>query len=51
MNQAFINIIKNPSLHNWLWKYIMTPFLIGIFFGVGNFSAYYLCKNKYVKYV
>ena len=50
MNQLFTGIIKNPYLQNWVWKYILTPFLVGIFFGIGNFGAYYLCQTKYVKY-
>jgi hypothetical protein len=49
MLPAIQGFLLNPSLHNWLWKYILTPLVVGIFFGIGNFSAYYLCHTKYVK--
>ena len=51
MLAGLTSIVNNPSMYNWMWKYIMTPLLVGIFFGIGNFTAYYLCKTKYVKIV
>jgi len=51
MLPAFQTFITNPSLHNWLWKYLLTPFLVGIFFGIGNFGAYFACHSKYVQKV
>jgi len=49
MMQGIQAFFSNPALYNWLWKYLLTPFIVGIFFGIGNFGAYYLCNSKYVK--
>lgn len=49
MLQGIQSFLNNPSLYNWLWKYLLTPLIVGICFGIGNFGAYYLCHSKYVK--
>jgi hypothetical protein len=36
---------------SWTWQYMLTPIIMGIFFGIGNFSAYALCQSKPVKKV
>lgn len=29
-------------LRGWSWKFIVLPSLMGIFFGLGNFLAYFI---------
>lgn len=43
------NYFTNPQLHRWIWKFIVTPLMVGIFFGIGHFGAFWLSKTKYVK--
>jgi hypothetical protein len=43
------NLYHQPALYNWLWKYLVTPFIVGIVFGIGNFGAYFVCHTKWVK--
>jgi hypothetical protein len=35
--------LTNPKFYLWIWRFIFTPLMVGIFFGVGNFGAYWLC--------
>lgn len=47
---TLINMIFNPTMFKWTWRYVFTPLLVGIFFGLGHFFAYWLCETNKVKH-